>query len=143
MTLTQLVSASRASQPFRDALTAFARSHSPNERVQYDPRACPPVKVERALTQLLATRPDLEIDRVEIQGESGCEYFRGSMRVVSSESELQVRFRWDCRWRAEQQGWRDAFGFPDQIRAAREFGFDCFRDWTEQEQRVEAVRVTA
>jgi hypothetical protein len=40
-----------------------------------------------------------------------------------------IEFAWDCRWRAQQQGWVDAFGFPDQIRAADEFGWNCFQHW--------------
>ena len=31
-----------------------------------------------------------------------------------------VRFHWDCKWKAQQEGWSDYFGFPDQMRAARE-----------------------
>ena len=45
------------------------------------------------------------------------------------EGERQVRFHWDCKWRAQQEGWVDYFGFPDQIRAAREFGWRCFERW--------------
>ena len=50
-------------------------------------------------------------------------------------------FTWCCRWRAEQEGWKDYFGFPDQIRAAREFGWDCFQRWSESAGDVPDVVV--
>lgn len=144
MTLTQRAATSAATPAFQDALADFAASHFPNGRIAYDAGGCPPVKVERTLMQLLEAHPTLEIDRVHLQGASGCEYFRGVLRVEAGAVRLQVRFHWDCRWRAEQQGWRDAFGFPDQIRAAREFGHDCFRSWeVEQQVLAEPVSVLA
>ena len=42
------------------------------------------------------------------------------------------------RWRAEQQGWVDAFGFPDQIRAADEFGWNCFHRWQLHQSAAQA-----
>lgn len=129
--LTNLLERSRATPEFRDRVTAFLADPRPNEGVTFDPYS-PPVKVERALTKLLEAHPELEIDRVEIEGRSGCEYYRGEMRVHTAAGVQQVRFHWDCRWRAEQEGWTDYFGFPDQTRAAREFGHDCFRLWEVQ-----------
>jgi hypothetical protein len=52
-----------------------------------------------------------------------------------------VRFYWDCKWKAQEQGWTDYFGFPDQMRAAREFGYDCFRSWNQLQ--TEPVSVPA
>jgi hypothetical protein len=40
--------------------------------------------------------------------------------------ELKYDFAWDCSWRARQEGWFDFWGAPDQIRAAGEFGYQCF-----------------
>jgi hypothetical protein len=118
-----------ATPSFREGLTQFLAEHRSNESVRFGPGS-PPVKVERTLTRLLEAHPEWEIERVEITARSGCEDYRGMMLVVTPQGERTVRFDWNCRWKAEQMGWTDAFGFPDQIRAAREFGYDCFRGWT-------------
>jgi hypothetical protein len=130
MSIRHYLERSRASEPFRAAVEEFLRTSRENDRVAFD-RASPAVKVERTLTKLLVEYPELEIESIEIRGASGCEYFRGEMTVRTSEGERSIRFEWDCRWRAEQNGWVDYFGFPDQIRAAREHGWDCFRGWEE------------
>ncbi len=128
MILSQLLERSRASEGFRTSVQAFVNDARPNDRVTFDPYS-PAVKVERTLTKLLEEHPDLEIEKVEIDGASGCEYYRGELRVHTSAGVRNVRFHWDCKWRALQEGWTDYFGFPDQVRAAREFGHDCFRLW--------------
>jgi hypothetical protein len=128
MNLRDLVARSRATPAFRAALDDFLRDARPSEQIRFD-RHSPVVKVERALTKLLVAHPTLPIDRVTIDAASGCEYYRGEMRVSAGGEDLRIRFHWDCRWKAAEQGWTDYFGFPDQIRAAREFGFDCFRTW--------------
>lgn len=127
--LINLLERSRATDDFRAYVAAFVGDPRPNAGVTFDAYS-PPVKVERTLTKLLEAHPELEISRVEIEGSSGCEYYRGEMRVHTREGGVQrVRFHWDCKWRAQQEGWTDYFGFPDQMRAAREFGHDCFRRW--------------
>lgn len=128
MNLRDLAARSRATPAFRAALDGFLRDARPSEQIEFD-RHSPAVKVERALTKLLVEHPELPIDRVTIDAASGCEYYRGEMRVSAGAECLRIRFHWDCRWKAAEQGWTDYFGFPDQIRAAREFGFDCFRTW--------------
>ena len=116
---------------FREALIEFVRTGAPSDRVRFDHRS-PPVKVERLLTKLLASHPELAIEAVEIDGSSGCEFYRGQAVVMAAGDEaLRIRFRWDCRWRAMAEGWTDYFGFPDQTRAAQEFGYDCFQVWEE------------
>lgn len=128
MMLAELLERSRASAEFRSAITAFLSDRRPNDGVTFD-RFSPPVKVERTLTKMLEEHPELEIERVEIDGASGCEYYRGDLRIHTARGVRNVRFHWDCKWRAAEEGWTDYFGFPDQIRAAREFGHDCFRTW--------------
>jgi hypothetical protein len=131
MKIETLLLQSRASDAFRSALGSFLQSGRVNERVAFD-RLSPPVKVERALTKVLVEYPDLPIESIEVRGSSGCEFFRGVAVIRTAAEERHVRFNWDCKWRAEQEGWRDYFGFADQGRAAREFGFDCFRTWQEE-----------
>lgn len=134
MILTDLLARSRASEAFRDAVAAFLRDGSPNENLAFD-RYCPPVKVERTVIKLLEEYPEREIESVEIRGSSGCEFFRGEAVIRTASEERRVSFWWDCKWKAVQMGWTDYFGFPDQTRAAREFGHDCFRSWEEEEVR--------
>jgi hypothetical protein len=128
MTLLDLLGHSRVKPEFAAAVTEFLRSHRSNDHVQYGP-GCPPVKIERTLMQLLKSSPEMEIERIEIRGVSGCEYFRGELVVHTTYAPVTVRFEWNCKWKAQEQGWSDYFGFPDQTRAAREFGHDCFRTW--------------
>ena len=128
MSLPELLQRSRATGAFREALAAFGDTGRPNDRVVFDPYS-PPVKVARTLAKLLESHPDVPIERVEVVGVSGCEFFRGELRAEAGGEVLRVRFHWDCKWKAQQQGWTDYFGFPDQSRAAREFGYDCFREW--------------
>jgi hypothetical protein len=130
MPLRDYLDRSRATPAFRQAVAAFQAAGAPNERVRFD-RYAPPIKVERTLVKLLEEYPDLPIERVEIEGSSGCEFFRGRLTVHAGAEPRRVAFHWNCRWRAEQQGWRDYFGFADQTRAAREFGHDCFQEWKE------------
>lgn len=129
--LNQFLSDSRATDAFREALAEFARSGRPNERVRFDSR-CPPVKVERTLTKMLEVYPAASVEAVKLDARSGCEFFQGTLAITTADgAETCVRFRWDCKWKAEQQGWKDYFGFADQARAAREYGYDCFLTWSE------------
>ena len=91
--------------------------------------AAPRVKVERVLTQLFHAHPDLAVERVVLRGRSGCSDFSGTVTAVAGEAQHRFEFTWCCAWRAEQEGWKDCFGFWDQARAAREFGFRCFQRW--------------
>jgi hypothetical protein len=124
----ELLLQARVGDSFRAALRTFRNTGRPNERITFD-RLSPPVKVERMLTKALVEYPDLAIESIEVRGSSGCEFFRGTAIIRTADEERHVRFHWDCKWKAEQQGWADYFGFPDQARAAREFGYDCFRSW--------------
>ena len=140
MDLPTFLQRSAATDGFRQAVSRFLRDGRPCDRVTFN-HPSPAVKVERTLARVLQAYPDLAIERVEIQATSGCEFFRGTALVHAAGETRRVRFDWDCRWRAEQQGWRDYFGFPDQARAAREFGWDCFRSWEEQDRRAPGLRV--
>lgn len=131
MSLQTFLQRSAATEAFRDALDRFLRDGRPNDLVRFHVHA-PAVKVERTLTRILEAYSALPIEEVEIDGASGCEYFRGRATIVAGGEERRVRFYWDCKWRAIQEGWTDWFGLPDQARAAREFGHDCFRSWEEE-----------
>lgn len=122
-----LVSTSSATAAFKSALSAFL-SGQQSDCVKVESYA-PHVKVRRVLTQLLAREPQLEIERVVVRGLSGCSDFVGSVDVQTSSGPAVFDFAWDCRWRAETEGWLDYFGFPDQSRAAQVFDWQCFRHW--------------
>jgi hypothetical protein len=127
--LLPLLDAAAAHPEFKADFLAFVRGGSTaGPRIQLDGHA-PRVKVERLLTQLLHTYPDLVVERVHVRGRSGCSDFSGEMTVFANDGQHRIAFTWCCAWRAEQEGWRDCFGFWDQARAAREFGFRCFSRW--------------
>ncbi len=127
MDLSQLLAASAATEAFKTELRAYAEGHAVS-RIQVARRA-PSIKVLRVLCQLLWAEPDLPVEDVFIQGRSGCSDFIGRLSVRTTTGIHQFEFAWDCGWRAEQEAWRDAYGFPDQIRAAQEYGWRCFRIW--------------
>lgn len=89
----------------------------------------PRVKVQRLLKYMLATEPELPIQGLTVKGSSGCSDFIGTVEAKTHSATHVFDFGWCCRWRAEQEGWRDYFGFPDQIRAAQEFDWQCFHTW--------------
>ena len=89
----------------------------------------PRVKVERVLTQLFHAHPDLRVERIELSARSGCSDFTGELIVHEGEVSHRFAFTWCCAWRARELGWKDCFGFWDQTRAAREYGWRCFERW--------------
>ena len=101
-------------------------------------RRIPRVKTARLLTQLLHAHPEFAVERVFIDARSGCSDLHGFVIVEGAGESRLFEFLWDCRWRAEQEGWFDAFGFPDQIRAASEFDWRCFAQWEERDTRAAA-----
>ncbi len=136
MDLTELLAASAASDAFREDVRVFAeRGSAPSiTTARYAPR----VKVLRVLAQLLYEEPASPIERVHVDALSGCADYRGSIDVHAAGLVRSFDFEWDCHWRARQEGWTDFFGFPDQIRAAREFGWRCFKEWRERPSAAEA-----
>lgn len=122
-----ILHSSSASPEFKHDVLQFAQQGQA-ARVE-TARPAPPVKVRRLLLQLLANETALPIERVRVHGRSGCSDFMGTVEVYCTDGVRRFEFTWCCRWRAEQEGWTDYFGFPDQIRAAQEFDWRCFREW--------------
>ena len=125
--LDALLAASSADPAFRDDVLAYAEGHSAT-RVELH-RPSPRIKVLRLLAHLLHAEPRLRIARVQVDAWSGCSDFRGGIDVHAADGRRSWRFRWDCRWAAEEQGWFTAWGTPDQSRAADELGWRCFARW--------------
>jgi hypothetical protein len=126
--LPELMAHSRASEAFKADVRAYA-AHEPASRLTVS-RHVPRVKVLRVLAQLFETEPGLEVERAHVDAASGCADFRGVLTIETPDGQRAYEFVWDCHWRALQEGWTDAFGLPDQIRAAREFGHRCFERWS-------------
>ncbi len=127
-TLLELLEKSAATSEFKEEARNFEKHLTPSERITFA-RGNPPVKVLRAIMGLLDFHPDAEIDSVEVDGQSGCSDYRG--KVLINGGEKSYRFVWDCAWKAEQLGWKDYFGSPDQIKAARTYGYQCFEKFEE------------
>jgi hypothetical protein len=128
MNIAAILDSSRATDAFKADVLAFA-DHRPADRVSLT-RQSPRVKVLRVLAQLATHEPDFAVDRVTVTGVSGCADFTGTLAAVAADgAERRYEFAWDCHWRAQQEGWEDCFGLPDQIRAAQTFGWDCFMKW--------------
>ena len=125
----QIIAESAATAPFKDALARFSADNRPSDLIRFNRTGNPPIKVLRAVLGLLESHPELPVEAVEVSGASGCSDYRGSIRAFPSGKEF--RFVWDCAWRARQLGWEDHFGYPDQARAAREFGHRCFESFEE------------
>lgn len=125
--LETLLAQSSADEQFKADVRAYcARGEAARIRVN---SYIPHVKVQRLLKHILATEPDLAIDGVAVSGSSGCSDFFGTVEARAQSATHVFEFGWCCRWRAEQEGWRDYFGFPDQVRAAQEFDWKCFHTW--------------
>jgi hypothetical protein len=127
--LLPLLAAAAADPEFKSEVLAFVVGGR-TERIELDGHA-PRVKVQRVLTQLLHAHPELPIERVRLRARSGCSDFTGEIVAVVGDTEHRFAFTWCCAWKAEQEGWRDCFGFWDQGRAAREYGWRCFSRWEE------------
>lgn len=123
----QLLARSRADDTFKNAVRSYCATGG-SDRIQIEGFA-PAIKVRRLLAQMLSTEPHLPIEGISLRGRSGCSDFVGTVRVHTDSETRVYEFVWDCRWRAEQEGWTDCFGFPDQIRAAREYDWQCFVRW--------------
>ena len=124
---TQLLARSSATERFKADVVALS-SRLEAASITYS-RVVPRIKVLRLINQILHAHPEWAIERLHVDARSGCSDFIGTVTVEGAGEQRTIEFAWDCRWRAEQEGWVDAFGFPDQIRAADEFGWNCFYHW--------------
>lgn len=130
--LEQILSESQAAEAFKRSVRSYCASGGA-EHIRVEGHA-PRIKVTRLLAHILAAEPHLPIESISLRAKSGCSDFIGTVQLHTTHETRVYEFVWDCRWRAEQEGWTDCFGFPDQIRAAREYDWRCFERW-------ESVRV--
>jgi hypothetical protein len=127
MELQSLLNASRATEEFKSEVRRYFEGHD-SPRIELVHRV-PRIKVQRLIMHLLEAEPQLEVERIRVDARSGCSDFVGTVRVEAKDAVREFEFTWCCRWRAQQAGYRDFFGFPDQIRAAEEFKWRCFKLW--------------
>jgi hypothetical protein len=147
MALFHYLERSRAADQLKRDVRALATSPwggAPTTTTLVCVRHSPAVKVARVLTQLFAELPEARIERVELDARSGCSDFIGTVTVHADGSARVFDFVWDCRWKAAKEGWFDHWGEPDQIRAAREFDWQCFSTWVESTgiRRTPAPRIS-
>ena len=128
--LDALLSACQAHPDFKTDVLAYAEFEPATRLSAYG--HAPRVKVLRVVAQLLEQEPNAQVESVRVSGSAGCCDFRGVVTAVVSGEERSWDFVWDCRWRAREAGLVDRSGFPDQGRAAREFGWRCFSLWRER-----------
>ncbi|MBA2684447.1 MAG: hypothetical protein H0U66_08175 [Gemmatimonadaceae bacterium] len=127
MQLTDILDQSSAMPDFKAAvLSVRERIRTP---LVTSARPVPHVKIVRLLTHLLEAEPELAITSVRIHADSGCSDLTGIIDVSCVDGARRFAFSWDCAWRAHEMGWTDCFGFPDQMRAAREYDWRCFKSW--------------
>ncbi len=127
MHLTAILDESAATPAFKAAVLAVReRTRTPLVSAA---RPIPHVKIVRLLTHLLDAERELEITSVRISADAGCSDLTGVVDVACNDGSRRFAFAWDCAWRAETMGWTDCFGFPDQMRAAREYDWRCFKSW--------------
>lgn len=122
-TLDELLAGSAASEGFCEAVRALDARTDQDRIRSSEPN--PPVKMQRLAMKLIEQYPDIAFDSLEIEANSGCGNYTGE--AVAEPGSIRFSFDWDCCWKAEQEGWKDAFGDPDQGKAARTFGYQCFR----------------
>jgi hypothetical protein len=122
-----ILAESHATETFKSAVRRYVRDGGADP-IRVEGHA-PRIKVRRLLTHILSAEAHLPIEYVTLRGRSGCSDFVGTVHVQTTAGVRAYAFVWDCRWRAEQEGWTDCFGLPDQIRAAEEYDWRCFERW--------------
>ncbi len=127
-TAEEVINSSSATDSFKKTVIQFQHQQAPTAQIRFR-SSNPPIKVLRVILGLLERFPELEVSDVDVDGVSGCSDYRGKISINSGEKTFD--FVWDCAWKASEMGWKDYFGDPDQIRAARTFGFRCFKEFEE------------
>ncbi len=127
-TLETILENSSATPEFKSAVNRLA-SGSDQTAIRFTP-GNPPVKVLRFVMKLLESHPGIPFESLLVDAQAGCSDYVG--RATAQPGNVQFEFEWDCLWKAEQMGWTDAFGDPDQIRAARTYGYQCFRSLSQK-----------
>ncbi len=124
--LDEILAASAATDYFKDAIRGLSAGGA-HRAIQFN-AASPPIKVLRFAMKLLDTHPEIEFTSLLIEGQSSCSGYVGT--ATAQPGDMKIDFDWDCAWKAGECGWKDAFGDPNQLRAAQTFGYQCFRTFS-------------
>jgi len=123
----EIVERSQAAAEFKAAVRELNKGQR-HERIHFS-SWLPKVKVLRVAVKFLDVYPQLPVERIEVEGYSGCSSFTGTATVFCPEP-WRLKFNWDCAWRAQKEEMYLPDGGADQERAAREFGYECFREFS-------------
>jgi len=126
-----ILAASRATDEFKQAVRDLRQGLKSPLIAHQDNH--PAVKVFRVVLKLLDARPGLPVIRTEISGESGCADFQGTV-ICYAPDPITFNFIWDCAWKARREKYYTVYGGLDQVRAAIEFGYDCFKLFAEEDR---------
>ncbi|MCA9732445.1 MAG: hypothetical protein H6696_13070 [Deferribacteres bacterium] len=129
--LHDLLGRSKATEAFKEAVREFVKKPEPNSHIQFG-FGTPALKVFRSIMKLLETHPEIIIEAVVVGGHSGCANFIGTIEVQPDGRKFG--FNWNCQWRARENDVKNAWGMPDQIKAAYDFGYQCFQSFEEMNQ---------
>lgn len=121
----RLLARSSADESFKAAINQFC-SDKRSDLIQY-PAGSPRIKILRVLMKLLEEFPNEPITDVHIEAKSTCSTYAGYVEFGPNRS--KVRFKWDCLWKAKQEGLVTWYGEPDQTKAAKTFGYQCFEEF--------------
>lgn len=124
--LDEILAASAATEDFKDAMRGLSAG-TPHTAIEFN-EASPPIKVLRFAMKLLDMNPEIEFSSLQIEGESSCAGYVGT--ATAQPGDMTIEFDWDCAWKADECGWKDAFGDPNQLRAAQTFGYQCFKTFS-------------
>lgn len=120
--LKDLLEKSDATESFKRAVRDFSEGKD-SKLIQYS-SGSPKIKVLRVLMKLLDECREEPITEVDIQGASSCSSYLGTLTFGPNNG--KIAFNWDCAWKAKQEGLKTWYGAPDQMKAARLFGYQCF-----------------
>lgn len=126
--LRQLLDNSKAEEAFKNAVRDFAEG-SDSELIKYN--RAPMIKILRVLMKLLEEYPREPISNVKIEGAASCSGFEGTL--VFEPGQTQIKFNWDCYWKAETERMTTWYGQPDQTKAAHRFDYQCFQEFQRME----------
>lgn len=127
-TLETLLENSSATPEFKAAVSGMKNSGQADGKLISLIGHPPAVKVLRTIQQLLDQFSDWQVSSIRLAGQSGCSNFNGELLVTFENGETKrVDFIWDCAWKAQEVGYKNFWGDPDQQKAAQEFGYQCFQ----------------
>lgn len=123
----EILERSSATDSFKQDVKSLVRGET--TRFIHYPLSSPRIKVLRVILKFLDEFPLEPVEAMHLDAISGCATYEGTLRVEPGDR--RFRFVWDCAWRARENKVTNRWGWLDQAEAARQFGYQCFRDFQE------------